>query len=115
MNGSKHEKEAGNLIRLVRDFHNPLPTTCCYQHVPRDWRELGRVQIHSYFAFPSIGVVLRLHHMLSHVFLASVVSHCTSPPIFVDTSDGTINVRIGSHPRHSLVGWGGKKKEKKED
>lgn len=112
MKGSKHEKEAEYLTKMVDEFRNPLPTTCCYQHVKLDWREVERVQIHSYFPFPSIGVVLRLHHMTSHVFLASVISHCTSPPIFIESASGIINVRIGSHPRHSLVAWGGKKKKK---
>ena len=111
MLGNARKTEAKNLISMISEFENPLPTTCCYQHVKRNWKD-DHTQIHAYFPFPSIGVVLKLHHMLSHVFLAGVISHCTCPPVFVDTSGSLVNVRIGYHPDHYLVACGGKKKDK---
>ena len=112
---SRSSREAELLRTMVAEFQNPLPTTCCYQEVRRDWRDKREISIHGYFPLPSIGVVLRLHHMCTHIFLGSVISHCTCPPVFVETYGTSLRVRIGSHPDHSLVAWGGKNKDKDSD
>jgi len=103
---------ASHLRTMVDEFDNPLPTVCCYQYCKSDFRSKANISVHAYFPLPSIGVCLRLYDMSSHTFLGGVISHCTSPTVFMESTETGMVVRVGSHPLLSIVAWGTKKKKK---
>ena len=111
---NRNKIEASNYLVFVKEFGNPLPSTCCYQRINSIGTEAESWKSHYYFVMDGLSSSFEILDQMTITFCGSVFQHNTSVPIYTcDKGDGTFDLCVGKHSYITWLAWGGTKNSSK--
>ena len=89
---NRNAKEATNYLSFIRDFDNPLRSTCCYQRIDNPFcTDASSWTSHYYFVMDGMSSCFKIFDKMTITFCGSVFQHNTSVPLFSkDIGDGRL-------------------------
>lgn len=108
--------EAENYLSFIREFDNPLPSTCCYQRIETPGStDAAEWQSHYYFVMDGLSSCFEVVDKMTITFCGSIFQHNTSVPIYTRRIDGDrFQLCIGKHNLITWLAWGASKNSSKK-
>jgi hypothetical protein len=109
--GTLHPNEQRSLQcqhNFSLEFGTGVHATCGYQYptISGNSKAKSTIPLNLYL-FPTLGISKRMHHFVTHIWVAHVAQHATAVTMFLEGN----YVLFGRHGGVSVEAWGGSKKQ----